>query len=820
MTIERLLPFMILVTIGLSALLLGMGQGDFEPFIVAVLGAVAAFALVDGLKWFCLPQWLANLLAIIVTIVTVSNFYFTNDSVRHLLGVGKLLVYLQTILLFQRKSSRVYWQVMVLGLLQIVVGAVFNLGFEGGVLFIGYMMVAGITMMLLHLYQGRQQNRFRNEDYGSFANNATLSGVSRPIAVSRNPVLPSGVMRRMVGSFGVFAVGALVFSILLFYFLPRDRSSWSGPDEVEMRMTGFDKKVDMSHTEMILLSTKLQMNVRYWHPGKEEPYEIKSQPYLRGIALNNIEIEDNKTKWVPPPYQVYDSDFRPLRTGNEIANWIVQEVVLEPTDDPLLYTAIPPRVTFNDELLGEYEWCWTLGGLTRQRSDEKIAVAHYRYDLKIPVLPNGDFHQAWPYVARDSVQPLTQKDDPGNFEWLTNLDKERYPTIVKVAQQLADRVTDGNHYSLAQEMESWFFTDRFSYTLDFRNVKRDETLDPIEDFFANFQKGHCEYFASALALMLRSQGVPARLVVGYRGGDVNGFGGHLDVEAKHAHAWVEAYIRPADCPEQLIRTGQASRKRGAWLRLDPTPSVDLNSLVSGNDDAMDFAKSLWRDYVLGLQSETRSRVITSNGQRIRGLLKFLDLGWWQQSFDFMMMRLKQPGGWRNYIVQGLVLIGILLALMIWFLKFLGSKAWSTKSSTVAGGKRSGSQDLEGGWLRRKIAGALNSVSPGLGDWVAAPASDTPQVAFYQRMLKALRRAGFERAPEQTPREFAQHVSSELQIKLPDSDDSKLASTITELYYRVRYGGDDGSGQGPDSQQHAVAEKAVGELENCLKRIQG
>ena len=99
MNVERALPFFIFLTVSISALLLGMGQGDFEPFFVAVFGVGASTVLVDWLKWIRLPNWLANLLAILVTVVTVSNFYFTNDSVRHLLGVGKLLAYLETILM-------------------------------------------------------------------------------------------------------------------------------------------------------------------------------------------------------------------------------------------------------------------------------------------------------------------------------------------------------------------------------------------------------------------------------------------------------------------------------------------------------------------------------------------------------------------------------------------------------------------------------------------------------------------------------------------------------------------------------------------------
>ena len=225
MSVERILPFLILATVALSGLLLGMGQGDFEPFFVAVLGVSASTILVDWLKWFRLPNWAANLLAILVAIVTVSNFYFTNDSVRHLLGVGKLLVYLQTILTFQRKSARVYWQVLVLSLLQIVVGAVFNLGFEGGVLFIIYMMIAGVTMMVLHLYQDRQLVKLQNESSIRLSRSSRKIQANAVWTISTKPALQRGVLRRMVAAFLIFASGALFFSVLLFYFLPRDNTS-------------------------------------------------------------------------------------------------------------------------------------------------------------------------------------------------------------------------------------------------------------------------------------------------------------------------------------------------------------------------------------------------------------------------------------------------------------------------------------------------------------------------------------------------------------------------------------------------------------------
>ena len=70
----------------------------------------------------------------------------------------------------------------------------------------------------------------------------------------------------------------------------------------------------------------------------------------------------------------------------------------------------------------------------------------------------------------------------------------------------------------------------------------DPTLDPVVDFLVNRKAGHCEYFASALTLLLRSVGIPARMVNGFKGGDWNDLAQVLYVRQKHAHSWVEAYL--------------------------------------------------------------------------------------------------------------------------------------------------------------------------------------------------------------------------------------------------------------------------------------
>ena len=137
-------------------------------------------------------------------------------------------------------------------------------------------------------------------------------------------------------------------------------------------------------------------------------------------------------------------------------------------------------------------------------------------------------------------------------------DPERYlqlpvdfsPRIVELSKKLAaggtglDAVRNFMHY----------FRSGFEYSL--KNLP--ESASPLEDFIFESRHGNCEYFASALAAMLRSAGIPARLVGGYRGGYYNRAGNYYLVLQKHAHVWVEAYCT------------------GGWMRLDPTPITPLD----------------------------------------------------------------------------------------------------------------------------------------------------------------------------------------------------------------------------------------------------
>jgi len=118
-------------------------------------------------------------------------------------------------------------------------------------------------------------------------------------------------------------------------------------------------------------------------------------------------------------------------------------------------------------------------------------------------------------------------------------------------------------------------------------------LNPIDDFLFNQKRGHCERFASALALLLRMEGIPSRVVVGYVPISRNWISGDYDIRMCDAHAWTEAWFP----------------KRG-WRLLDATPAATLQPPSVWSDwlEAMDFA---WYSYVVNFDTSTQNAFLES-----------------------------------------------------------------------------------------------------------------------------------------------------------------------------------------------------------------
>ncbi len=140
-----------------------------------------------------------------------------------------------------------------------------------------------------------------------------------------------------------------------------------------------------------------------------------------------------------------------------------------------------------------------------------------------------------------------------------------------VARQVVGSET--NAYRRAQRLIAWFGGDAFTYTLSMPEVN---TATPVVDFVTRVRRGHCEYFASALTLMLRSLGHPARVAKGFRGGDAQEGRGTWIVRGSHYHAWTEMHFAGV-----------------GWVPLDATPpdntAIDAESVTRVADTAEEGA---------------------------------------------------------------------------------------------------------------------------------------------------------------------------------------------------------------------------------------
>ena len=110
-----------------------------------------------------------------------------------------------------------------------------------------------------------------------------------------------------------------------------------------------------------------------------------------------------------------------------------------------------------------------------------------------------------------------------------------------------------------------FNTEEFYYTLEPPPLGR----DPVDEFLFDTRRGFCEHYASAFAVMMRAAGIPARIVLGYQGGELNPMGNYLIVRQSDAHAWTEVWLEGV-----------------GWRRVDPTAAVAPERIDAGLTGAM------------------------------------------------------------------------------------------------------------------------------------------------------------------------------------------------------------------------------------------
>ena len=227
MYLERLLQINLATMAALSALLLGMGERSLVAPLVMCAAAVLSVWLNDVTGWFRLNRTLASLGAIVALGLAVRHTTQLQGETL-LLSIAHLLVVLQIILLFQAKDDRIYWQIAMLSLLQVMVATLFSQGVWFGLLLVLHTLVGLSALTLLFLV--RQHRPFREKADAETRRRGDAENATRrwPLAAegwtlrggaagsSRAAVAPE--LFRRLASMGLFT---LLFSALVFFAVPR-----------------------------------------------------------------------------------------------------------------------------------------------------------------------------------------------------------------------------------------------------------------------------------------------------------------------------------------------------------------------------------------------------------------------------------------------------------------------------------------------------------------------------------------------------------------------------------------------------------------------
>ena len=404
-----------------------------------------------------------------------------------------------------------------------------------------------------------------------------------------------GLVRlRLVAATTALAALIQVGTLALFFVLPRAQAAMLSGLASPLSVSGFSDKVRLGSVGAMQLSREPVMRVRA-RQGDGEQFQGVGSLYFRGLALDRFDgrgwqlSDDRRTllsarggsEGAPPPREL---------------PWQVElEITLEPLDSKVIFHVADAAGIYGD--FPTMEAVSTDGfyvpGPARRRTYRVFA------ELSPPD----------PAVLR-SLDPAAA---PGALAArYTQLPPDLSPRIEELAREWsAGARTPLDRLLLLQEQLSGFL-----YSLDQAPSAYD---DPLLAFLDDVQEGHCEYFASGLAVMARTLGIPSRVVNGFAGAEWNPVGEYWVVRQLHAHSWVEVWF-PGE----------------GWVLFDPTPAraggLDAAAqltLAARVRAWMDVGSVTWAsvmlDYGLDTQMEGLRRGIESLGDLGTGRIEIGDV---------------------------------------------------------------------------------------------------------------------------------------------------------------------------------------------------
>ena len=515
------------------------------------------------------------------------------------------------------------------------------------------------------------------------------------------------------------AAGSIVLGSVLFFFFPRFNAGYLGRASFNPSlMTGFTENVELGQIGEIKKNSAVVMRVQ---TGKPIGYE---RLRWRGIALTNFDgrrwsTVEHSTKTLVMGGDGWIRTTDTPQKAELLKPGMLYTVYLEPLATDALF--VPGKVT---RLKGNFN-----GGMS---SSFNAIRGNYIFRDSTDTLTNP-FHNytALRYAGISSLPPLDaaklraaptdySPDIARTYLQLPPLD----PRIPELAQQITKNARTPFDKALAMES---YLRNRFAYTL---NLTGKPGADPLAHFLFETRAGHCEYFATAMIIMLRTLGIPSREVNGFLPGEYNELGGDYIVRASDAHSWVEVYFPGMD-----------------WQVFDPTPAAPENEsgFLTRLGKYADWMEITWSEWVIGYDFAHQMEMAQTMQRSSRDLSDSLRAWYARQQI--------RGRRWMKSWHSGLgLLIPVAVVAFLILLRFDALSAMLRRLRL---------------WWQLRSRNATRS---------------NPQLAsrLYAELLRVLARRGLTRGVSQTPLEFAAAV-----------DSPHLAPPVrefTQLYAHARYGG--------------------------------
>ena len=309
---------------------------------------------------------------------------------------------------------------------------------------------------------------------------------------------------------------AVPLMLVLFLLFPRIQGPlWGLPGDANSGRSGLSESMSPGTVSSLALSDDIAFRARF-----DDAVPAQSKLYWRAVVLGRYDgrtWSQGEPRRLPPDSVEATAGSKPTR----------YEVTLEPTGRRWLYALDVPVAI---PLIAGQRVAWT-------NTFELISSQPVTDRLRYQVTSWTDFKMQ-PIGNADDITEALQR--PRGFN----------PATTNFAQQLLQQSTDAP--TLVNLVLQHFRRESFSYTLEPPLLGRNS----IDEFLFSTRAGFCEHYAGAFVMLMRELGIPARVVTGYQGGEVNPVDGYLEVRQSDAHAWAEVWL-----------------EQRCWVRIDPTAAV-------------------------------------------------------------------------------------------------------------------------------------------------------------------------------------------------------------------------------------------------------